>query len=81
MEPKRTDRPRRALDPPASARLSLSSLSLATLVCTISTVIARYEPYVVVPPLSTCEPAYILYGQGTPPYRLFPSQSCNMISL
>ncbi|GAA6006707.1 hypothetical protein JCM10207_005027 [Rhodosporidiobolus poonsookiae] len=29
-----------------------------------------YAPFVVVPPLTCCEHAYIVYGQGSPPYSL-----------
>ncbi|GAA5997352.1 uncharacterized protein JCM10292_000198 [Rhodotorula paludigena] len=29
-----------------------------------------YDPFVVAPPLTCCESAYLVYGQGQPPYQL-----------
>ncbi|GAA5913365.1 hypothetical protein JCM6882_004101 [Rhodosporidiobolus microsporus] len=29
-----------------------------------------YDPYIVVPPFTSCEDSYLLFGQGTPPYTL-----------
>ncbi|GAA5892044.1 hypothetical protein JCM6882_005674 [Rhodosporidiobolus microsporus] len=29
-----------------------------------------YSPFIVVPPLTCCEHAYLVYGQGTPPYDI-----------
>ncbi|GAA5883997.1 hypothetical protein JCM3774_004573 [Rhodotorula dairenensis] len=30
----------------------------------------RYGPFVLAPPLTSCEPAYLVFGQGTPPYSI-----------
>lgn len=34
-----------------------------------------YNPFVVIPPLTSCETAYIVYGQGSAPYNVFPISS------
>ncbi|KDE09732.1 hypothetical protein MVLG_00134 [Microbotryum lychnidis-dioicae p1A1 Lamole] len=42
-----------------------------------------YEPFIIVPPLTKCTTAYIVVGDGTPPYKVYPiaSGSGNATSL
>ncbi|KAI5478452.1 hypothetical protein MNV49_005093 [Pseudohyphozyma bogoriensis] len=42
-----------------------------------------YDPFIVVPPFTACETAFIVFGQGTAPYSIFPiaTSSSNASSL
>ncbi|ORY69289.1 hypothetical protein BCR35DRAFT_322258 [Leucosporidium creatinivorum] len=33
------------------------------------------NPFILAPPLSTCESAFLVFGQGSPPYTIFPIAS------
>lgn len=36
---------------------------------------AQYEPFIIVPPFTACDAAYIVFGQGTAPYTIYPLHS------
>ncbi|KAM0755815.1 hypothetical protein T439DRAFT_320522 [Meredithblackwellia eburnea MCA 4105] len=31
-----------------------------------------YAPFIVAPPFTSCQDSYLVFGQGTPPYRIYP---------
>ena len=36
---------------------------------------SQFAPFVVIPPFTSCETSIIVYGQGSPPYNLYPIQT------